>query len=145
MRIFHLSISLLLMECLLGSNPANASGLSRNGQIQVPGRFMTIFPEHSSYLAFQAAEQKPKPGDLPDGKGKDVTKRVCSGCHAVAIFSQQRHNQDKWASILDQMVAKGMDASDDDLAIILDYLSTNLGESKQPPTASTPPDSPPSQ
>lgn len=137
---FALSLTLFLGPAL-----THAKAPSHIGQAHLPARLLTLLPEHSAYLAFQSEDQKPKPGDLPDGKGKDVTKRVCSGCHSVAVFAQQRQSQEKWASVLDQMIAKGLDASDDDLTTILNYLSTNLGDSKQNAPAGDAPAAPPSR
>ena len=103
-----------------------------------------IRPVASANLVLQAQAQKPDNDDpLPDGKGKDVTQRVCSGCHAVNVFSKQRHTPEKWASIVDTMVSRGMDASDADLDTINTYLSTNLAAPKEAPPAPSP--APPSK
>ena len=105
--------------------------------------FSLIAATPTGYQALQADSQKPKAVEpLPDGKGKDVTKRVCSGCHAVTVFSQQRHTPDQWASIVESMMAKGLDATDDELTTITDYLSTNLPAPKQTAPATTSPESP---
>jgi len=99
---------------------------------------------------FVAAPQEPQkkvfpkvdPKDeipLPDGDGKDVTKRVCGNCHSTNIWIKQRHTTEKWSSIIDNMVSKGMEASDDDLAIVNDYLGKYLA----PPPKDTPPATPP--
>jgi hypothetical protein len=109
----------------------------------LPARFFTVIsPAASVHLALQADSQKPKSDDpLPEGKGKDVVMRLCSGCHAVTVFSKERHTPEKWASIVDNMVSKGMDASDEELDTINTYLSTNLAAPKDAPPA-TPPESP---
>ena len=92
----------------------------------------------------QAAAKNDKPAGaqtevkLPDGKGKDVTQRVCTTCHGVNVFAGQRHTKEKWSSIIDTMSSRGMDASDEDLATIDDYLATNLGPKKDDPAS--PPD-----
>ncbi len=101
----------------------------------LPARFFTVLgPSASAYLARQADSLKPKSDDpLPEGKGKDVVMRLCSGCHAVTVFAKERHTPEKWASIVDSMVAKGMEASDDELATINAYLSTNLAAPKDAP------------
>ena len=110
----------------------------------VPARYLNLFaPVSATHDALQADPSKPKAVDpLPDGKGKDVVKRVCSGCHAVTVFSQQRHTPERWASLVDSMVAKGMDASDDEITTITNYLSTNLAEPKQDSPAAPSPQAP---
>lgn len=56
-----------------------------------------------------------------------MTKRLCSGCHAVTAFAQQRHSGDQWDVILDNMVSRGLEASDEDLEAVHNYLVTYLG------------------
>ena len=82
---------------------------------------------------------------LPDGKGKDTTKRVCSGCHSTITFASQAYAREKWSSVIDTMTAKGMDASEDEIAEILDYLTASfpLPPDKSAPTA--PANPPPSK
>jgi quinoprotein glucose dehydrogenase len=94
---------------------------------------------HLSFLAIQATEAPPqpqKPADqLPPGEGRDVTLRVCTQCHSVANFAQKRLTKDQWDAILDDMVSKGMSASDDDLGTVEKYLTTYLAppsDSKTP-------------
>jgi hypothetical protein len=112
-----------------------------------PSRYFSLLNEPVSLdAALQAAAKDDKPAGaqaevkLPDGKGKDVTQRVCSTCHGVNLFAAQRHTSEKWSSIIDNMVSKGLEASDEDLATINDYLATNLGPKKDAPAS--PPDSP---
>jgi hypothetical protein len=91
-----------------------------------------IPPAGFAYQEQQPDAPKAKSDDpLPDGKGKDVTKRLCSGCHAVTVFATQRHTAERWGAIVDNMVSKGLDASDEELATINTYLSTYLGGPKE--------------
>ena len=125
-----------MVTVTLGLHTAGAlefHGAKQYGRL--PARFFTVIsPAASAYLVPQADPQKPKSDDpLPDGKGKDVVMRLCSGCHAVTVFAKERHTPEKWASIVDSMVAKGMEASDDELATINSYLSTNLAAPKDAP------------
>ena len=90
-------------------------------------------PAHSAYphfLAIQAADNPPKPAapanDLPAGDGRDTTVKLCSQCHAVTTFSHLRYTKDKWDSVLDDMIAKGLNASDDDMSTVEKYLTTYL-------------------
>jgi mono/diheme cytochrome c family protein len=121
-----------------GLHPAGAleaRGVNQYGD--APARFFTAA---SGYFVPQADSQKPKSEDdpLPEGKGKDVVKRLCSGCHAVTVFAKERHTPEKWASIVDNMVSKGMDASDEELDTINTYLSSNLAAPKDVPSTTLP-------
>ena len=64
---------------------------------------------------------------LPDGPGKAEAERVCSACHAPNVFTHQRHDQAGWSTVINNMIAKGADGSDDDFAKILAYLVANFG------------------
>jgi mono/diheme cytochrome c family protein len=130
-----------LVTVTLGLHTAGAleaRGVKQYGAL--PARFLTIIrPVASANLVLQANAQKPENDDsLPDGKGKDVTQRVCSGCHGVNVFSKERHTPEKWASIVDTMVSRGLDAPDADLATINTYLSTYLAPPKDAPPAPSP-------
>jgi cytochrome c5 len=110
-------------------------------QTSVPARFLSVMPASGNFVyAMQAAPapdttKKADDDPLPEGKGKDVTKKVCSGCHAVSMFASQRHDHEQWSAIIDQMVGKGLDASDDQLNQINDYLATYLGPKKDSDTS----------
>lgn len=119
----------------------------------IPARLLAVLPQAAPFSALQADSQpdsstapahKAKSDDpLPDGKGKDVTVRVCSGCHAVTTFASQRHTTEQWSSIIDNMVSKGLDASDADLDTITTYLSTYLAPPKDSNQPAAQPASPP--
>jgi cytochrome c5 len=103
-----------------------------------------IRPALFSVLPLSLPVQAPA-GDipLPDGKGKDLTKRLCSACHSSNVWAAQRHTREKWGSIIDNMLSKGLEASDDDLAIVNDYLVTNFGPASTDAPAAPPPAAPP--
>jgi mono/diheme cytochrome c family protein len=86
-------------------------------------------------FAMQAGPDSGKKAEdpLPEGKGKDITQKTCSACHGVTMFSSQRHTRDQWSSIIDNMVSKGLAASDDELNQINDYLATYLAPKQDPP------------
>ena len=85
---------------------------------------------HHSLLPMQAAAAAPPSQDpasqLPAGKGRDVTIRVCTQCHGVNNFADKRYTKDRWDSVIDDMTGKGMDASDEDVDAVEKYLSTYL-------------------
>jgi mono/diheme cytochrome c family protein len=81
-----------------------------------------------------AAEQAPAQGSakpasatLPDGDGKELTAKSCSQCHGIDVVVKQRHDLAGWNKVLDDMVSKGLPASDDDLDKIATYLAKYLG------------------
>jgi hypothetical protein len=78
---------------------------------------------------------------LPEGKGKDLAMKYCTTCHAANVWASQHHTSDQWNSLIDNMVSKGLTASDDELATISDYLAANFGPLKKDaaPAPATPP------
>jgi hypothetical protein len=76
---------------------------------------------------------------LPDGAGKPLVQRMCGGCHNLRVVTSQRATHDRWETIVQQMVARGVDATDEEIETMVDYLAKNY-----PPTAkaTAPPQTP---
>ena len=90
------------------------------------------FPSYSG-MASQSAPA------LPEGKGKDLVQQKCVMCHAANVWTSQRHTKDQWGAVLDNMTSKGLQASDDELDTMLDYLSQNFAPvSKDAPPPAAP-------
>jgi hypothetical protein len=134
---------LTLAMCLLADHPVQAKTKS------APLR-RSFFVASPSFAGYRQAPNKvfPKvdPKDeipLPEGTGKDTTKRVCGNCHSTNIWIKQRHTAVKWSSIIDNMLSKGMEASDDDINTVNDYLGTYLLPPPKDPAAPATPPPPP--
>ena len=65
--------------------------------------------------------------ELPPGPGKDTLVRVCSDCHGVDLVEGQRRTRGQWKELIDDMVARGANSSDEDVKAIINYLATALG------------------
>jgi competence ComEA-like helix-hairpin-helix protein len=68
--------------------------------------------------------------DLPDGPGKALVERICSNCHGVQVFSDNRATRAHWSAVVDDMVSRGAEGTDEELNQILEYLSKNFGPAK---------------
>jgi cytochrome c553 len=75
--------------------------------------------------SFAAAQSSPI--KLPEGEGKEVAERVCGACHGVETVVSERHTKTEWQKISDDMVARGADATDSELKVIVEYLTKNYG------------------
>ena len=62
---------------------------------------------------------------LPEGPGKEATTRVCSDCHEIQRAIAPRLDRDGWKAEINKMVNMGANASEQDFALILDYLAAN--------------------
>jgi mono/diheme cytochrome c family protein len=60
---------------------------------------------------------------FPAGEGREATVRVCSGCHALEIITQQRLGAGDWAQMVDMMAGRGAQGTDADFDAITVYLA----------------------
>ena len=103
--------------------PSIAVQASTAPHAPVQARFLTILPNSASFAYAMQAKELP----VPEGKGKDVTVRICTGCHSSDLWANQRHTREEWSSVIDNMLSKGLQASDDEIETINTYLATYLG------------------
>jgi hypothetical protein len=81
----------------------------------------------------------PKPqmqsGLLPPGQGRELTARVCSGCHSLALTANEQLSAQGWHDLVRLMAARGAVASDDELNEITSYLARSfpIGTKKEHP------------
>lgn len=68
------------------------------------------------------------PVALPAGGAKALVEKTCgTGCHSIEVVTSQRMNAKDWDAIVQNMVARGAQASDADVKTIVDYLTKTLG------------------
>lgn len=70
----------------------------------------------------------PEADRLPPGKGKAEVATVCVQCHSVTNIRRQRLSRDEWTSEVSDMLDRGAQATDDQVATIVDYLTLNFGK-----------------
>ena len=63
---------------------------------------------------------------LPDGPGKEVTQRGCTGCHAVGMITSQHLSRDNWQSMVQSMIARGAKLNDEEEREVVRYLTSNF-------------------
>jgi competence protein ComEA len=64
--------------------------------------------------------------DLPDGKGKDLILRSCTGCHKAEEIAVYRFTKDEYHTIVYRMGDRGAPATRAELDVIADYLFENF-------------------
>jgi glucose dehydrogenase len=68
------------------------------------------------------------PAVLPPGGAKVLVDKTCgTGCHAVEVVTSQRKNAADWNAVVQNMVARGAQASEAEVKAIVEYLSGTLG------------------
>lgn len=63
---------------------------------------------------------------LPDAPGRDVTVKVCAGCHAAETVASVRHPPEGWRDVIAKMVAAGAEGTEQELETVFQYLSTQF-------------------
>jgi len=66
--------------------------------------------------------------DLPDGPGKDITQKLCSPCHGLDSVIPVRRTKIAWQRMVDDMVSRGAEGTDDELNAVVAYLTANFGK-----------------
>jgi hypothetical protein len=124
--VFLGSFAALLVLIPSGSVEARTKATSAPVAKQIfDGRSLPSESELASMMGM------PQDTPLPEGKGKDLTQLKCNKCHASRVWVKKHYTQDQWSSVMDQMVEKGMEASDDEIEIMTNYLTTNFGPVKK--------------
>ena len=60
-------------------------------------------------------------------EGKALMERACTKCHALTSTLKQRNTRAAWSAIVDDMIARGAEATDTEIDAIIDYLAKNFG------------------
>lgn len=66
--------------------------------------------------------------DLPEGPGKDLVTKACTGCHGADNFTSKRNSKEDWKAVIDTMVGYGAEATPEQVEIILTYLTKTFGK-----------------
>jgi putative heme-binding domain-containing protein len=67
-----------------------------------------------------------------DAKGQANFQRICSSCHSVTVATVQRMTQAEWMGVVNDMVSRGAQGTQDELNSIVAYLAANYGKDKAP-------------
>jgi competence protein ComEA len=81
----------------------------------------------SSIFSAARAQSAPPPSLLPDGQGKQVIVAKCTQCHGPEMFALSRKTADDWDAVITKMTSNGLVITDEEYAVIMDYLTKNLG------------------
>jgi hypothetical protein len=67
------------------------------------------------------------PAVLPAGGAKALVEKTCgTDCHSTEVVTSQRMKEAEWNSIVQSMVARGAQASDAEVKVIVEYLGKTL-------------------
>src|SRR4051812_45344218 len=76
---------------------------------------------------------------FPDGPGKDILERECSTCHAPDMVRTFGRSAEEWHDVVITMVDQGAKLSDEQVPVLVDYLTKNwpLKSASAPAPAAT--------
>ena len=77
-------------------------------------------------LFLPAAARAQSAPNLPAGKGKAEFARVCGKCHGVEIIIKKTDTAEGWADVVDDMVSRGAQGTDDDFDLVVKYLAAQF-------------------
>ena len=71
--------------------------------------------------------------ELPPGKGAGIIQSNCSSCHALTVVTSKRASKPQWTQVVNLMITRGAQITDEDIQTVIDYLAANFNQSSAPP------------
>lgn len=69
-------------------------------------------------LTTALAAQEPPPANF---------QKICGTCHEIKQVTARRQTKSAWQGVVEDMVARGAEGSEEDMAAIVQYLAANFG------------------
>jgi mono/diheme cytochrome c family protein len=80
-----------------------------------------------SAAAFAAGERR---NDTRHEKARALFLDACTACHTLERVRQQRLGKEEWRHLIAGMLSEGVPLTDDEIALLVDYLAENFGPEK---------------
>lgn len=91
-------------------------------------KLVTIF--FALALGGASAQTTPPPSGpptMPAGPGKAIVQEKCVVCHALTVVTSKHSSRKEWDQVVNQMVSRGADLTDEEIDTVIEYLSKNYG------------------
>jgi competence protein ComEA len=82
---------------------------------------------HPAVFCFLLAIPLLAQSELPEGPGQADVKKVCGGCHSFTLITQNRYTKERWDAVVENMVSRGAEGSDEELDRVVQYLVQHFG------------------
>ena len=69
---------------------------------------------------------------LPEGDGKKILESKCTVCHDLTEVAKQHLTKGEWDDLIKVMIASGAEVTDEEAAILVEYLTKNFGPENPP-------------
>jgi competence protein ComEA len=76
------------------------------------------------WLTIAAAAQT-----LPAGPGKATVEKMCTPCHGLENVIRARMTKERWGKVVDDMVSRGAEGTDDEVDQVIAYLAASFPKS----------------
>jgi competence protein ComEA len=83
------------------------------------------------FLSLPALAAPPPP--LPEGPGKATVEKMCTACHGLESVLRARMTKERWGKVVDDMVSRGAEGTDDEVEQVIAYLAANFGRKEAKP------------
>ena len=70
---------------------------------------------------------------LPGGPGKALVERMCKKCHTLDAITKARLTAERWGEVVEDMISRGAEGSDEEFDQVVEYLVKNFGRNKPSP------------
>jgi len=64
--------------------------------------------------------------EAPEGTGKQIVERACTGCHDFSEFPRVNFDREDWEATVNTMVGGGAPLKDEEIPAVIDYLAANF-------------------
>jgi competence protein ComEA len=74
-----------------------------------------------------STQQEVDPAALPEGDGKALLYRLCSGCHDIPQVIAKRRTVKQWRELTVDMIARGEPAEEAEVEAVIDFCAQHVG------------------
>ena len=61
-------------------------------------------------------------------RGRELVEDVCTYCHSLQKLNGQELSKDEWRDLIKGMISEGAPVTDEEFALIVDYLAKHFGK-----------------
>jgi competence ComEA-like helix-hairpin-helix protein len=81
---------------------------------------------HFAVILFVAVRNSS--AQLPDGKGREAVKKLCTECHEIGSVIGSRRTRIGWRQNVEDMVARGAEGSAEEVESVVEYMTAFFGK-----------------
>ena len=79
-------------------------------------------------LGAESTRGQEKQPQLPDAPGREALRKICADCHEIESVFASRRTKIGWQQTTEDMMARGAEGPDEEMAAVVEYLATYFGK-----------------